>query len=135
MCETKVISYILLSLNYKNNSAYSEYVAQAIQWLRERIGFKSDFQLTKETETPLDALAKYGVVAGFDNDIEIQLSASTVKEKIHFGRDDGLKIKRVPLKQTFDSLELKLFGKGCAQAKVRSSLFFVPFLYFLKPVR
>lgn len=133
--ETEVISYILLSLNYINDTAYSEYAAQAIQWLRERIGFNNDFQLTKETATPLNALAKYGVVAGFDNDIEIQLSAPTMKEIIYFGRDDSLKIKRVTLKQTFAPLELKVFGKGCAQVKVRFSFAFVRFLYFLNPVR
>lgn len=66
----------------------------------------------------LDALSKYGVVPGLENDVQIHLTANGQSEEITFGRLDSVKIKRVSLKEVSGSLHLNLSGDGCAYMKV-----------------
>lgn len=65
-----------------------------------------------------DALSKYGIVAGFENDVKIHVSIGKQHEEIVIGKKDHLKMNRVDLKEFGNALSINVSGKGYVYAKV-----------------
>lgn len=73
-----------------------------------------------------DALSKYGIVAGFENDVKIQVSVGEQNEEITIHEEDHLKMHRMSLKEFGGVVSLNISGVGCVYAKVSETLFKKP---------